>query len=159
MHYPNSLVGDIKHPPLQLRLLVAMAYLTKGDLERIALMAEDFKCGGADVFGLNDLENHRLAKAIADFCREKIIDKDLLYGSTISDDEKNLAKLILDPTSTQASIKKIVGTTALAPSLRPNADRLKREIEAAKTLDDLTEIKFTEVDLNIYVSGPGFPPL
>lgn len=163
LRYPDPRIGDPKHPPLQLRLLVCIAYLSQGNMERIAEMIQPFHYGKEDAFNLDDPEFHRLAIAIAEFCRQRIIsvDEPLLYESTISAAEKELARLVLDPGSTQKMMENIVKDVNLTEfSYQPNLERLQQEIDKAKTIDELLKIKFIYIDLYGGPPGgdPGFPP-
>jgi hypothetical protein len=146
--YPNPSIGDPQHPPLHLRLLVGMAYLSPDDPQRMAQMIQFLSPGGDDPFHLNDAASRDLAVEIADFCRQQVIkvSNPILFGTVISPDEKRLASLVLDPDTNPSMLQGIVKIDGSTPPLPQIPTRLLSEIAGAKNIDELLDIEFTFTD-------------
>jgi hypothetical protein len=158
--YPDPDVGDVEHPPLRLRLLVAIAYLCLDDPARLEKTINDYS---DDIKNLlkPDKVNYTLALTIASFCKNSVISPQSRTGELYqapSEEEKSLARNILKPDVTVKELESLVQAKNFNVVLEVDRNFLegsKESIEKIEDLQKLFELKFIDVDLH---GGTGSPP-
>lgn len=156
--YPDFTTGDQIHPPPNLRVLVALAYLYQPfDKATFATEVTQFSVEG-DRFQLAQASQD-LALTIAKFCDEKV---DQLFEK-VSETELRLARLVLNLPQSPGTVTKgeiFQEMTATAASATPVAVELAqpfiKKIQEQTNLKDLLKLQFIDEDPDRF--GPPFPP-
>lgn len=138
--YPDANIGDYSHPPPELRISVASAYL-EVDFANSESM-DDSKPDKYD----------KLTIAITSFCKEKI---KTLYPGPVEEGECKLAEIIVDPSPTSHLWEKLDQILDKAKIVVPRykkdtsqANRFIEKINSTENIDDFLTLKFIEVDWN-----------